>query len=335
MTVLHVVLFFMLTLFSLDFRYNLCLKDLSETITEEVAQRLESDTVAKKHFYQSFGLRPKKTFPGVLDNISELFPDTAVSLLKDVFEALQLYDLMDLLEKAKPGTCALRPVYPPKEIGKKLKANNRPTAFYSKVKALIIDNRANDADDTAENILSFFKHHDLQSEFTTITAKPVMEIINGLKELKETKQFFESDRAEIKERKLKECLVELQQQNKSLKKDAGYLALLSVFRQDQVLNRVRESIEKESALKKQLEEQVERRKKWKKEEKPKIEKGIAQKEDELKQAKENWPMTISSALDNWISSQGWLIHDDNRYVDNTSKRKPFSKMLHIEIFRFE
>ena len=300
---------------------------MSKTITEEVAQRLESDPVAKKHFYQSFGLRPKKTFPGVLDNISELFPDTAVSLLKDVFEALQLYDLVDLLEKAKPGTCVLRPVYSPKEIGKKLKANNRPTAYYSKVKALIIDNLANDADDTAENILSFFKHHDLQSEFTTITAKPVMEIINVLKELKETKQFFDSDRAEVKEKELKECLVELQQRNKWLKKDVwhGFVSL----------NQFRESTEKESALKKQLEEQVERRKKWKKGEKPKIEKGIAQKEDELKQAKENWQITISSAMDNWISSEGWLIHDDNRYVDNSLKRKPLSKMLHIEIFSFE
>ena len=324
-----------MTLFSLDFRYNLCLKDLRETITEEVAQRLESDPVAKKHFYQSFGLRPKKTFPGVLDNISELFPDTPVSLLKDVFDALQLYDLVDLLEKAKPGTCALRPVYPPKEIGKKLKANNRPAAFYSKVKALIIDNRANDADDTPENILSFFKHHDLQSEFTTITTKPIMEIINGLKEFKETKQFFESDRAEIKERELKECLVELQQQNKWLKKDAGFRGLFSFLSHDQVLSQLRECIAKESELKKQLEEQVERRKKWKKGEKPKIEKGIAQKEDELKQAKENWPMTISSAMDNWINSEGWLIHGDNSYVDNTLKRKLFSKMLHIEIFSFE
>ena len=269
-----------------------------------MAQRLESDPVAKKHFYQSFGLRPKKTFPGVLDNISELFPDTAVSLLKDVFEALELYDLVDLLEKAKPGTCALRPVYPPKEIGKKLKANNRPTAFYSKVKALIIDNRANDADDTAENILSFFKHHYLQSELTTITAKPVMEIINVLKELKETKQFYDSDRAEVKEKELKECLVELQQRNKWLKKDVGF----GILFHEEAVNRLRESIEKESALKKQLEEQVERRKKWKKGEKPKIEKGIAQKEDELKQAKENWPITISSAMDNWISSEGWLIH---------------------------
>lgn len=48
---------------------------------------LEIDPVAKKRFCQSFGLDPKKIFSEALRNISKLFPDTPVRLLKDFFVA--------------------------------------------------------------------------------------------------------------------------------------------------------------------------------------------------------------------------------------------------------
>ena len=59
-----------------------------------------------------------------------------IKLLRDVFDELQLYDLVELLEKVKPRT--LRPVFHLKEIRKALNAANRPTKFYSKAEVLII-----------------------------------------------------------------------------------------------------------------------------------------------------------------------------------------------------
>lgn len=91
---------------------------------------LEIDPVAKKRFCQSFGLDPKKIFSEALRNISKLFPDTPVRLLKDFFVALKLYDFGELLEKAKPRI--LRPAHPMKEIEKLTNARNFPSAFYTK-----------------------------------------------------------------------------------------------------------------------------------------------------------------------------------------------------------
>ena len=64
-------------------------------------------------------------------DVKDLFPDTPVKMLKDVFEALQLYDLAEFLEKAtKPR--ALRPVISLKEIEKLPSANNRQKKFTPK-----------------------------------------------------------------------------------------------------------------------------------------------------------------------------------------------------------
>ena len=57
--------------------------------------------------------------------------------LKEVFEALKLFDFAEFLEKAtKPRT--LRPALPLKEIEKLSNVNNRPTKVYSKAKVLIV-----------------------------------------------------------------------------------------------------------------------------------------------------------------------------------------------------
>ena len=71
-------------------------------------------------------------------NIGKIFPDTPVKLLKEVFEALKLFDFAEFLEKAtKPRT--LRPALPLKEIENLSNVNNRPTKVYSKAKVLIVD----------------------------------------------------------------------------------------------------------------------------------------------------------------------------------------------------
>ena len=101
----------------LESSYKPYLKDISRRLTTELMCRLENDPLAKKWFYESFGLPATYNISGVLEDISEFFPDTPIKLLKDVFQALELHDLVEILEKAtKPRT--LRPTLPLKEIKK-------------------------------------------------------------------------------------------------------------------------------------------------------------------------------------------------------------------------
>ena len=159
-------------------------------MTTEVTIRLQSNKVALDRFYKSYGLDPNKLYPERLRKISELFPDTPVKVLKDVFEALQLYDLVELLEKVKPRT--LRPALPLKEI-EKLSSDPRPTKFYTKAEFLIIDYTANAGDDNVERIGSFFKAFNSRTEVTTITAKSATEILKDKEKVLKRKKIVERD----------------------------------------------------------------------------------------------------------------------------------------------
>ena len=83
-------------------------------MTEELARRLQNDLTALHQFCKAIGLDPEKLNPEGLQSISELFPDTPIKLLRDVFEELQLYDLVEFLAKVKPRTLLLS--VPLKEI---------------------------------------------------------------------------------------------------------------------------------------------------------------------------------------------------------------------------
>ena len=74
------------------------MKDLSENVTTELKWQLQSDPVAEKWFYESFGLaHPREgRGPQVLEDIEILFPETPLKLLKDVFDALQLLSLIHI-----------------------------------------------------------------------------------------------------------------------------------------------------------------------------------------------------------------------------------------------
>ena len=71
----------------------------------------------------------------MLHDIAEFFPDTPVKLLKYVFQAFQLYDFADMLEKVKSR--APRLSLPLKEMKKN--ASERPSKVYSKVEVLMIE----------------------------------------------------------------------------------------------------------------------------------------------------------------------------------------------------
>ena len=74
------------------------MKDLSEEVVEELTSRHQSDPVALKRFYQSFGLDPEELYAKGFQTIAEIFPGTPIKTLRDVFKALRLLDLVDLLE---------------------------------------------------------------------------------------------------------------------------------------------------------------------------------------------------------------------------------------------
>ena len=130
------------------------MKDLSKDVTQELSERLRVDHVAKSHIYISFGISPP--FHRSM-NIFESFPDTPVKFLKNVCEALQLYDLVDLLDRQKKPqpVRSLRPALPLQEIEKMKKtADPRPTTYHSNVAALII---TCEKDHFSEGVERFFK----------------------------------------------------------------------------------------------------------------------------------------------------------------------------------
>ena len=150
------------------------MKDLSKEVTEELTFRLNRNKEIQNQFYRSFGLQPDLPYDE-LTNIRNIFPDTPVKMLKEVFETLQLFDFAELLEKAtKPRT--LRPALPLKEIEKLSNVSNRPTKVYSKAEVLIIElcggpQTAADSDrNDAERVELFSKALNSQNEITTLTS---------------------------------------------------------------------------------------------------------------------------------------------------------------------
>ena len=189
------------------------MKDLSKEVTAELAGRLQLDQITLQRFYKSYGLDPKIFVQEGLSEISKFFPDTPVKVLKDVFEALQLYDLVELLEKVKPRT--LLPAFPLKEIEKLSNASNRPTKFYSKAEVLIIYFNVSTADGNAENIGSFFKAFNSRSKGTSLAPKPVTrDLLNDVGRLKfsfENSNWWNEKKIE---KEMRQKIEELQKENK-------------------------------------------------------------------------------------------------------------------------
>ena len=141
------------------------MKDLSKDVIRKLNVRLAADQVASRHIYESFGI--KHAFDRSM-SIFELFPDTPVKLFEDVLEALQLYDLVELLEKPrKPQPVrSLRTALPLQDIGKLRKtADPRPTTYHSNVAVLIITEEKNHR---TEGIERFFKGLSSKSDVTVL-----------------------------------------------------------------------------------------------------------------------------------------------------------------------
>ena len=161
--------------------HKLCLRDLSEEVFRKLERRLENDQTAVKQICQSFGIDRSLFFnwASTFSRILSMFPDTPVKLLKEVFEALQLYDLIDLLEEGKPrATRSLRPALRLQEIEKLRNPDDRPISYHSSVAVLIID-FAETCD--TEGIEKFFKGLNTKSEVTVMRCRNVIEAVETSK----------------------------------------------------------------------------------------------------------------------------------------------------------
>ena len=305
------------------------MKDLSKEVTEELTFRLNRNKDVQNQFYRCFGLHPDLLYDE-LDyqprNIRNIFPDTPVKLLKEVFEALQLYDFAEFLEKAtKPRT--LRPALPLKEIEKLSNVSNRPTKVYSKAEVLIIefcegpstaaDNDRNDA----ERVGSFFKALNSHNEITTLTSNSSKKLFAELEHLVRVKE--QEERADrlggelekrlktLLENKIPESHKEVQTTKEGRRKKLfsfgpstssvqleagiGWQEGILVPNSDERLSSA--FYKEEHAMRKKLNEVAESRKKWKNERKPSIEKQIQEKEEELKNEAEKLEIGVSTVID--------------------------------------
>ena len=145
---------------------------VDKRVISEIHGRLERDHDAFKRVLQSFGI--SKT-PLSLRNFSSIFrsfPDTPVTMLKDVFEALQLYDLLELLEikSIKPHR-SLQLAYTLDEIKKLNGVADPPTAYHSCGAVLIIADDENVSSTSA--IKTFFTDLDNKSDVTEILIQDI------------------------------------------------------------------------------------------------------------------------------------------------------------------
>ena len=286
------------------------MKDLSKEVTEELTFRLNRNKDIQNQFYRSFGLHPDLPYDE-LTNIRNIFPDTPVKMLKEVFEALQLFDFAELLEKAtKPRT--LRPALPLKEIEKLSNVSNRPTKVYSKAEVLIIelcegpqtaaDNDRNDA----ERVGSFFKALNSQNEITTLTSNHLKKSLVELDYLVKVKKEEETvDRREGEREKYLKTLLENREVRKRFFQYLPPGSKLVLEKGEAGIGRLEGRLvpqdEEESALKKQLNELTESRKKWNNERKPSIEEQIQEKEEELQNETEKLEIGVSAVIDKWAA----------------------------------
>ena len=267
----------------------------------ELVCRLRADPTALQRFYQSFGLDREKESLYMLENIAELFPDTPVKLLKDVFQELQLYDLAEMLEKVKSR--ALRPSLPLKEMKKLLDASERPSKVYSKSEVLIIEycdrNATEDAYPDVEKIGCFFQALNPQSQITKLTMKVAGQTENELMALRKSKET--EDRLDLKA-KTKEALLKERLGEPVPKSDYNVtMRMLSPL--SYRFMKEERSASKEGRTKKLLEKIIEERKQRTLELEKTLKK-MQQKLEEMKRRhqgeKEKFQVAVSTVMEKWI-----------------------------------
>ena len=142
-------------------------------VISEIQERLDTDRDAFKRVLQSFGISKNPLPLSCFFSIFQLFPDTPVTMLKDVFEALQLYDLLELLEikSAIKLPRSLQLAYTLDEIKKLNGVADLPTTYHSCGAVLLITDNENVS--SASAIKTFFTDLDNKSDVTEILTQEI------------------------------------------------------------------------------------------------------------------------------------------------------------------
>ena len=147
---------------------------MNERVISEIHERLIRDPDAFKRVLQSFGIiiNPLLGLRN-FSSIVRLFPDTPLTMLKDVFDALQLYDLLELLEikSAIKPLRSLQLAYTLDEIKKLNGVADLPTTYHSCGAVLIITDDENVS--SASAIKTFFTDLDNKSDVTEILIQDI------------------------------------------------------------------------------------------------------------------------------------------------------------------
>ena len=146
-------------------------------------RKLSADKVGLDRVLQFFGLkvdfRPS-SHVSCMRQIAHSFPYTPVDLMRQCFEALQMYDLVDLLEKAVK-TISLRPVLSSGEV-ETLRTGNLPTKSHNNVVVLVVNESADK--DLNQKIEGFFKELNSQNDVTVIGSSRLEEKLKQLRDLR-------------------------------------------------------------------------------------------------------------------------------------------------------
>ena len=143
-------------------------------------RKLSADKVALERVFRFFGLkvdcRPS-SHVSCMRQIAHSFPNTPVDLMRQCFEALQMYDLVDLLEKAVK-TISLRPVLSSGEV-ETLRTGNLPTKSHNNVVVLVVNDSADK--ELNQKIEGFFKELNSQNDVTVIGSEEKLKELRDLK----------------------------------------------------------------------------------------------------------------------------------------------------------
>ena len=296
---------------------RLCLKDLSDDITAELIKRLQADGAALEKFYQYFGLKMGGQYPLKdilpLKEMKQMFPDTTVNVVKECFEVLRLYDLVEILEKVKPRS--LRPAVSPEQIEKLRKTDDRPTKYHSDVAVLVVNHTIDQEDivvrENAEKIETIFKDLNSRNEVTIISLASSQETREFFMELKVSNRRIRIDNAWA-EKGLERVLRRKTQLKKELEKE------LEKATQMETGHEYTRRLELELELRGIKDEEL-----WLRDEQANFARAKRDLE-KLKELTKKSNKAISTAMDKLIHNQGWLtshtyIHDIHVYSNKFEK----------------
>ena len=235
-------------------------------------RKLSADEVGLNRVFRFFGLkvdfRPS-SHVSCMRQLAHSFPNTPVDLMRQCFEALQMYDLIDLLEKAVK-TSSLRPVLSSGEV-ETLRTGNLPTKSHNNVVVLVVNESADK--DLNQKIEGFFKELNSQNDVTVIGSSRSEEKLKEMRDLKRNQMDWKRKQMHVKQ--LREML--------EIGKNHWLLTAKKRELDDELFKTKFEisRLEKEIAMNKPLVE-------------------------ELLKENEETKTIITSTMDNWIQNQGWL-----------------------------